>query len=208
MREKNPNNLDEGYKKALDLACIEPENLVLKNSNTQKSEYAISKIFELAHKDLFMFSGDLSHTELRSETYILNMISFLKKDVNNKINVILERDIPNSESLNILKILQSKELFKEKISLRILNSNASIKKTKKGEKFHFLSNPEKGIYRLEYNIEERKALLNLEDYDYSKKLTLLFNEYKETSQEIKTSIKNLDGLKDLENEIDNIILAA
>lgn len=205
MRRELPKNLGD-YKFALDVAGDANKNIVLKNSNTNKAEYAMSKIFELSKENLYIFAGDFSREEPRSKAYIKNLISFLREDISNKINVILENDNVDSEGLNILKILKTKEEFKNKILLRVLNSGTEVKKTKKGNKFHFSINPKNGIYRFEYDTKERKALLNFNDSSYSDKLKGLFDDYLKSSSEIGSDFL-IDGkLKDLENELNNDFL--
>jgi len=208
MREKLPKKLGD-YKFALDVAGDVSRNVVIRNSNHNKAEYAMSKIFELAKKDLYIFAGDMSCDNVtRSDTYIRNIINFLKEDTSNKVNIILENDNPNSESLNILKILKAKDDFKDQIFLRILNSESLIKKTKHNEKFHFSVNPTKGIYRFEFDISKRKALLNFNDYEYSEKLKTLFDYYYLNSSEIDYSHQENNTIALLEQELNDLFLVA
>lgn len=200
MRSEFPKKLGD-YKFALDVAGDASKNIILKNSNNNKAEYAISKIFELSKRELCIFAGDLAREEPRSNVYIKNLIGFLKRNKSNKIKVVLEKNNLNSEGLNILKILKNQDIFKNQISLKSLKPDYEISKTKHEKKFHFSINPEKGIYRFEYDTVKRKAHLNFNDEKYTSILNNLFDKYYENSDEISSTLDSSDEINKLRTEI-------
>jgi hypothetical protein len=191
-RNKFPKNLG-AFRVSVDAASKFNDHIPIDNNNEEHAEYALAKIFQYAKGKLYIFADSLNKNNngLRSELYLKNFYQFLERSKENSVSVILRNDNTNSETLTFLKAIKFSGNFKEyenRVDLRLLNDGVEVEHTKEGKEFHFTTSPNSGSYRLEYDIKNKKAILDFNNPEYSSKLVKLFNKYKEQS----SLLDNLD----------------
>ena len=149
------------------------------NSGIKHGEIVLRNIFKYSVSNAYIFAGGL-HSELcQNRDYIDEVENFvLNKSL--KLNVIIkdsvtQDDVKKSTLLN--KILTLKKSNSDLIDVRTFGKDL----ISNGKKIHFTTTS--NSYRLEYDIDDKKANCCFNDEEFSSKLISLFQKIQKESKE-------------------------
>lgn len=163
----NTESLKE-YNQAVEYNALNKVNFVFKNDGNEKALIVFKNIFKSATQQIQIVANDLNNVLTNHADYRSSLTEFLEKsDV--KLDILLFEDKINGNNSSIASLLRR---FTEKITLKI-SKGKSFKDNDSGKKIHFCV-ADNSMYRLEYDVEERKAQCNFNDPVKAGSLKALF----------------------------------
>lgn len=154
------------YNEAVDFNAIRKRNFIFNNTGKEKALIVFRSIFRSANKFIKIVALNLDNIVTTHQEYISALESFLSKP-DSKLEILLSEK-PNLEN----KLFTMLSSYREKISVRIMEGCKTFKDSQ-GRTIHFCI-ADGQMYRLEYDIKERKAQINFNDPNECSKLNNLF----------------------------------
>ncbi|KJR43368.1 hypothetical protein MCHI_000733 [Candidatus Magnetoovum chiemensis] len=146
---------------------------ILKNRDAGHARYLQERLFNKAKEEMLILTGEVSDEVYTHEYLIEAAIEFIKKDSSKKLNIIYQNDIDKENLLkkrffSEIKKRADKEKLEDKLKIW------EAKHTKDIVPFHF-SVSDRKFFRLETDIEQRRAIANFGDKETAKKLAEIFD---------------------------------
>ncbi len=159
------------YSESVSFSADNRLNNVLYNKGNEHAIIIFSNMFRTAKQEILLYAKNIfsNKNEVTSSiSYINSLVNFLERK-NTQMKILLSEYDPEND-YNLLR--ESIIKYKDKIIIRI-NAGQFIKRN--SESIHLCIGDNR-MYRLEYNIEERKAICNFNDITSCTKFTFFFNQ--------------------------------
>lgn len=167
----------EEYRKSVELYALRHENYLFHNEGNMHALIIFENIFKNAKSEIRIAANNLcNHEVVNREEYIAPLLTFL--DNGGILHVLLksmpaqdDRELDNNHCL--LRALYNHEAYKNG-KIVIKSGNGKCFHDDKNNEVHFCT-ADGLMYRLENNINERKAICNFGDGYKTKELESLFD---------------------------------
>lgn len=157
------------YGQAVEYNALNSINFVFNNDGEENAKIVFKNIFKTASKQIQIVDRNLNNDLTNSDEYISNLSCFLEKQ-DTKLDVLLEEAFNSTDNNKIHNLLKR---FSNKIVVKKIPTGRFFKNSETGNHLHFCVADDK-MYRIEYDIENRKAECNFNDSRLSTSLREIF----------------------------------
>lgn len=176
MENSCKNNELEKYREAIEQYAKERKNSLILNGGNEHALIILENIFKNAEKKIRIAAEQLYNDEVvNTPRYIDSMRNFLNRD-NTELCIIIAQKPPKGvckKEKSFYNMLYKHSAYKE----NRIKIKAEIRfKDKKSQNFVNFCTGDDSMYRYEYSVEERKALVNFNDEKRTKDLNSSFDE--------------------------------
>lgn len=178
------------YKEFVHFLSSNGLNKIFLNSDLDKMKAVFTEMFSSSKKELRIFAGTLCNNVSNSEEYVETLSDFIENGGHLKIllNSFNEEEAKKSRLFNRLTYYES--LDKYNIEIKGTDEQPVMNENGVDTKVHFAIG-DKRSYRIETDIDERKAICNMNDPENAKVYADFFDELFDSERSVRIDLKKL-----------------
>lgn len=178
------------YKEFVHFLSSNGLNKIFLNSDLDKMKAVFTEMFSSSKEELRIFAGTLCNNVSNSEEYVETLSDFIENGGHLKIllNSFNEEEAKKSRLFNRLTYYES--LDKYNIEIKGTDEQPVMNENGVDTKVHFAIG-DKRSYRIETDIDERKAICNMNDPENAKVYADFFDKLFDSERSVRIDLKKI-----------------